>query len=50
MSGVELSRQQKLGMQNKKLTGDLALRDAEISALRENLAVVQEVSKCLQGD
>ena len=45
-----LKHSQTLGMTNKKLTGDLALRDAEIAALKEKLAVVQDMSKSLQSD
>ena len=45
-----LKHSQTLGMTNKKLTGDLALRDAEIAALKEKLAVVQDISKSFQSD
>ena len=45
-----LKHSQTLGMTNKKLTGDLALRDAEIAALKEKLAVVQDMSKSFQCD
>ena len=45
-----LKHSQTLGMTNKKLTGDLALRDAEIAALKEKLAVVQDMSNCFQSD
>ena len=45
-----LKHSQILGMTNKKLTGDLALRDAEIAALKEKLAVVQDMSKSFQCD
>ena len=45
-----LKHSQTLGMTNKKLTGDLALRDAEIAALKEKLAVVQDMSKSFQSD
>ena len=45
-----LKHSQTLGMTNKKLTGDLALQDAEIAAVKENLAVVQDMSKSFQSD
>lgn len=48
--GIELRRSQTLGMQNKKLISDLALQEMEINVINDKLAVVQEVSKCLQGD